>query len=119
MAGPRRGSVMVPMGEEPATLALILEALRGLDERIQSQNLAAVKDREMLHDMHIRVVQIESNQLQRKVDDLMQKVDDLESERDRRVGMVSAAEWTTKVGPWLATIIAALAAIFAWAAGKH
>lgn len=117
MTGPRRGSLMVPMGEEPATLALILESLRALDKRLDSQNAAATEDRKMLHDVHTRIIQIESNQLQRRVEDLTKKVDELNRDRDRRDGALRAGEWFFR--NWPAVIGYILLAVgMLWSTGK-
>lgn len=109
----RPPSLMVPQGEEAASLSLIMEMLRGLSDQLSSQNSAAAADRKMMHDMHIRLVQIESNQLQRRVEEMAKKIDELESDRDRRAGVIGAAEWVSRFGPWLATVIAVAAAIVA------
>lgn len=115
MAGPRKTSLMVPQqGDEAAGLSLILEMLRGLSGQIDSQNSASTEDRKLIHDIHMRVVQIESNQLQRRVEEMAKKVDLLEADKNRRQGVVMSAEWAGKFGPYLAAIVAAGAAILAW-----
>jgi len=96
------------MGDEEASLSLILEMLRGINQQLDSQNSAATADRAVLNDIAIRVDRIERNQLERKVKDLETKVDTLESERDERRGVTKAAEWISKFGPSIILLIASI-----------
>jgi tRNA A37 N6-isopentenylltransferase MiaA len=104
---------MAPIGEEEASIVVVLEMLRGINDQLESQNAAATSDREVLHDIAVRVDRIERNQLERKVKELADKVDSLESERDQRRGITQAAEWIAKFGP---SIILLIAAIVGWVA---
>jgi uncharacterized protein YoxC len=98
---------MTPTSDEDASLSVVLEMLRGIDGRLQSQDAASTEDRKLLHDIVLRVDRIERNQLERKVKDLEQAVDDLQSDRDRRRGITMAAEWVGKFGPSIILLIAA------------
>jgi tetrahydromethanopterin S-methyltransferase subunit G len=103
-----RPSLMLPATDEGAPLTLILEMLRGIDRQLESQNSAATKDREVLHDIASRVDRIERNQLERKVRELAEKVDSLESERDQRRGVTLAAEWIGRFGTPIILLIASI-----------
>lgn len=108
MTDRRRPSLMTPTTDEEASLALVLEMLRGIDKRLASQDAASTEDRKVLHDIVLRVDRIERNQLERKVKELEEAVDDLQSDRDRRVGATQAAEWVGRFGPSLILLIAAI-----------
>jgi hypothetical protein len=104
---------MLPTSEEGAVGALILEALRGLNESIASQNAASTEDRKLLHDMHGRLIRMES--VRPDVDghdlkELASRVDALERDKDRRDGATSLADWLFK-SPVVGWIVAALVVI--------
>lgn len=109
---------MVPQGDDPASLSLILEMLRGINERLDSQNVASTQDREMLHGIALRLDRIERNQLERKVKELEEKVDTLESERDQRRGVTVAFEWVSRFGPSIVMLIAAIVAAVVYARAR-
>jgi hypothetical protein len=115
---PRNPSLLVAQGAEEASLTVIMEMLRGLNESISSQNAAATEDRKLLHEINTRVVQIESNQLQRRVEELAREVQVMRSERDQRRGMVAALEWISKFGPMLLSIVAIAVGVIAWTGKK-
>src|SRR5690349_9727579 len=100
--------LMAPMGEEEASLAGGVGMRRGSNDQLASQNAAASADREVLHDIGLRVDRSERNQLERKVKALAEKVDDLESDRDPRRGVTMAAEWVGKFGPSIILLIASV-----------
>lgn len=99
---------MAPMGDDEASISLVLEMLRGIDGRLASQDAASAEDRKVLHDIVLRVDRIERNQLERKVRELEEAVDALQAERDQRRGVTLAAEWVAKFGPSLILLIAAI-----------
>lgn len=101
---------MMPIDDDGASLQLILDQLRSIDTRLQSQDAAAAQDRQMLHDMNLRLDRIERNQLERKVRELEQEVDSLKSDRDQRVGATKAAEWLSRFGPSIILLVASVVA---------
>jgi hypothetical protein len=104
----------LPKDDDAASLSLIMQMLRGIDGRFESQNAASAKDREVLHDIVLRVDRIERNQLERKVKELAGKVDVLESDRDQRRGVTIAAEWIGKFGPSIILLLASIVGFVAY-----
>jgi hypothetical protein len=106
-------------------LAAMSESLRALTTSMVGLTESAKEDRRMLHDIHERIVKIESNRLegevlrlQNCVDKLDEKVDKLtldsatdRASRDTAIGMVG---WVSKNAPWLAAIALAGAAAFGY-----
>jgi hypothetical protein len=98
--------------------AVALETLRQLNGSLQSVVTSMQEDQRLLHDIHERVIRIESNrlesqvsELERKFDKMGEKVDALERDRDRRDGVMGLAGWLAKHAPWLVAILISAFAI--------
>lgn len=104
----------MPVSEEHALKQIEIEALRQITDALKRLNERSDKQAELLVDVRERLIRIESNKVDSRVEDLERKVDELEADRNRRLGALGAAEWLSRFGPWLVAVFATVAAVIGW-----
>lgn len=98
--------------------AMEIEALRQIGATLQALNTGLVEDRRLLHNIHERLIRIESNRLEGevaamdvKLDKAIDRIASLETTQARQDGAVGLVGWVSKHAPWLVTAVVALAAL--------
>ncbi len=93
-------------------MQFFIEALRANTEVLKGMQADLKEDRKLIADVRERVIRIESNRVDRRVEDLERDVDGLKADKDQRdgaTGMVRTILKSPAIG-WLVG-----AAITAWA----
>lgn len=115
---PERPRLMMETDDENATRRFFVEALRANTSVMEGLRDEMREDRKLLHDIHTRVVKIESNRLDSvvaanatKIEQLDKRVDLLERDKDRRDGAMSGFDWMLKNWPGVIGFFALIAVI--------
>lgn len=98
--------------------AMEIEALRQIGATLQALNTGLVEDRRLLHNIHERLIRIESNRMEVEVAALSVRLDKavdrlvaLETSEARRDGAVGLVGWISKHAPWLLAVVVSAAAL--------
>lgn len=105
--------LLMPVTDEHALRQFEIEALRGINDVLKNLRDDAKEDRKLLHDIHTRVIRIESNRISEEVEVLKREVDDLKEEKFRREGALSFGNWLLRYGPIMAGLIGLIVVILA------
>jgi hypothetical protein len=111
---PKRTNLMMPVSDQKAINLIEIEALRQITDNLRRLNDQSEAQTKMLHTMDKRLDRIEQNKLDRAVDQLQTRLSALEQEKFKRDGVVGAAEWLSKFGPWLLAFAMAVIAVMGW-----
>ena len=84
------GEFIMPVQPEGAAMQFFIETLKANTDVLRSMQRELREDRKLLSDVRERVIRIESNRVDRRVDALERDVDDLKADRDKRDGALSA-----------------------------
>lgn len=99
---------MMPVPTDAAAMQFFIEALKANTDVLRGMQEDLKADRKLLHDVRERVIRIESNRVDRRVEALEREVDALKSERDRREGANGAWNWLLKNLPTIGAIVVAI-----------
>lgn len=105
MPEPRK--ILMPVDDEGAVRQMEVEAFRQIADGIKSLN-------NDMRDVRERLIRIESNQLDRTVQDHANRIAALESDRQRRDGALGIAVRAPGIIPWIITVVAAMFAAIQW-----
>lgn len=105
MLEPRK--IIMPVDEEAAVRQMEVEAFRQIADGLKALNTD-------MRDVRERLIRIESNQLDRTVQDHGARLTALEADRSRRDGALGLAQRMPGIVPWLISVIAAVGAAIAW-----
>jgi hypothetical protein len=103
--------LLMPVSEEHALRQFEIEALRGINGVLKDLRDDAKEDRKLLHDMHARVIRIESAACDKKIEQLEKDMDVLKADKDRREGAYNFADLARRWTPAILTILAAIGII--------
>jgi hypothetical protein len=102
---------MMPIPPEGAAMQFFIEALKANTEVLKGMQADLKEDRVLLRDVRERVIKIESNRVDRRVDGLETRVDALEKDRDTRDGALSAGTAIWKNLPSAAAVLLGIVVI--------
>lgn len=111
---PDRGQLLMPTSDVDAAKLIEIEALRSIADNLKRLNDSAVETGKTITDVRERLIRIESNRVDTRVEELEKKVEDLERDKYRRDGAMSGLEWVSKFGPWLLSLALAILALMGW-----
>lgn len=89
---------MIPAPVEGAAMQFFIEALKKNTDEVRGLRNDLKEERSMLADVRERVIRIEANRVDRRVERLEEQVDALEKDRDVRSGRLSVGDWIAKNG---------------------
>ena len=106
---------VMPIPADNAAWQFFLQQMRAQTEQVRAVRDEFIRDRDdrredrkLLSDIHERVIRIEANRIDRRVEKLEADVDALKAREDQREGATGAAQWLLKNMPNIATIIASI-----------
>lgn len=105
--------VLMPVSDDHALRQFEIEALRQITDNLKGIRDEAKEDRKLLHEIHTRVVRIETKETGERMDDLEGRVAVLEADKNRRDGAISAWDWLLKSWPNIVGFFALIVAILA------
>ena len=109
-----RPELLMPVSDDKAAKLIEIEALRQIADNLKRLNDRSDEHIKLLHGMDARLIRIESNRVDSRVEELEKKVDDLQSERDMRRGAMGLAQWLKDFGPWLLAVLLGILALVGW-----
>lgn len=108
----------MPVSDENATRQFFVEALRQNTDTLKSIREDSREDRKLLHDIHARVIKIESNRMENDVERIGKLVIEngkrltaLETDKNRRDGAMSGVDWLFKNWPGVIAFFAVIVVI--------
>ncbi|GAA4827560.1 hypothetical protein GCM10023232_27360 [Sphingosinicella ginsenosidimutans] len=99
---------IMPVSEQGAALQFFVEAMKANTKTLEGVLATTTAMQRDMQDVRERVIRIEANRIDRRVEGLEGRVDVLERASDKREGATGAAQWLLKNLPNIATIIVSI-----------
>lgn len=107
--------ILMPVTSEHAALQFFVEAMKANTATLQqvTRTLQGMQEEQketlrLLHDTRERVIKIETNSVNKKLEALEQEVEELRDEKLRREGAANLATGAITKGPVIVTILASI-----------
>ncbi len=105
---PGEAEFMMPVPPEGAAMQFFIEALRANTEVLRGMQTDLKEDRKLIADVRERVIRIEANRVDRRVEGLEGRVNELESDKDHRDGATGVFNWFGKHGAGVGVMLLGL-----------